>query len=549
VRPSFIARTPVLASPRRMYGTGVIMGVRKRVQIFRARIGMVRALLRRAKELPHQIEALDRHLAAIDAELHAARDDVGAVRSRLDRVIETVGESREGVVELRDSVHVTARRTALRRRPTRVLFLVHVIGAWDSYHALVQTMACSDDFEPIVASIPRRFSGSDGLNSEEDVHRGLSDRGVPHLRFADGDPRDVLRLIKAIEPDVIFRQSQWDADIPDELGTERLGFARTCLVPYETMNIVVNVPTSRTLNTAVDSDYHRAAWLVFCTNEMMLERATRDGARRGAQFRVVGHPKADHLRAVRPEWPVCGPEDAGTRPGRIVWSAHHSIAQGWTDFGAFHLMCEDMLAWAGERADVQFVFMPHPALLPFPDADASPVSRPDFDAWMQKWAALPNTAVLSEADYGPTLAASDIMVTDGLSMLVEYQLFDKPVIFFERDGHRPFNAIGEQVATGVHTVHTVDDARGLAERFLGGDPDPLRPQQRENVQRLFGGGDSTERILAALRQEIALERGEAALEPAVRHGRRSSGRQEATRTVRNRRLTGLERKDEAPVRD
>ncbi|WP_433275580.1 hypothetical protein ACQPZA_30710 [Pseudonocardia xinjiangensis] len=526
------------------------MGVRKRSEILRARIGTLRALLRwAAKDLPHRMEALDRQLTAIDAELHATRDDVGAVQSRLDRVVETVVESREGVVELRDSVHVTARRTALRRRPTRVLFLVHVIGAWDSYHALVQKMAAADDFEPIVASIPRRFPGSDGLGSEEDVHRGLSDRGVAHLRFSDGDPRDLLRLIKAIEPDVIFRQSQWDADIPDELGTERLGFARTCLVPYETMNIVVNVPNPRTSNTAVDSDYHRSAWLVFCTNVMMLDTAVRDGARAGAQFRVVGHPKADHLRAARPSWPVHTPEEAAGRPGRVVWSAHHSIAQGWTDFGAFHLMSEDMLAWAAQRSDVQFVFMPHPALLPFPGSDASPVSRSDFDAWMEKWAALPNTAVLSEADYGPALAASDVMVTDGLSMLVEYQLFDKPVIFFERDGHRPFNAIGEQVATGVHTVHTVDDARGLAEKFLAGEPDPLRPRQRDNVQRLFGSGDSTERILAALRREIALERGDAPAEPAVRHGRRSSGRQEPARTVRTRRPSALERKDEAPVRD
>jgi hypothetical protein len=521
------------------------MGEPKRSKVLRARIGRARALLRRFRELPHRIEALDRHLAAIDAELHATRDDVRGVQSGLDRVIATVGESRQEVVELRDSVHVAARRTALRRRPTRVLFLVHLVGVWDSYHALVETMAGSDDFEPIVASIPRRSPRLDGLSGEEDVHRGLTDRGVPHLRFTDGDPGDVLRLIKAIEPDVIFRQSQWDADVPEELSTERLAFARTCLVPYETMNIVVNVPDSRTHNTAVDSDYHRVAWLVFCTNEMMLETAVRDGARGGAQFRLVGHPKADHLRASRPDWPVCSTTDDPPRPGRIVWSAHHTIAHGWTDFGAFHIMRDGMLGWARQCADVQFVFMPHPLLLRVPDSDVSPVSRPDFDAWIKDWTALPNTAVLSEANYGPTLAASDIMVTDGLSMLVEYQLFDKPVIFFEREGHRPFNAIGEQVVTGVHTVHTVDEVRRLADTFLGGEPDPLRFRQRDNVQKLFGAGFSAERILSALRQEIARERGEADAVPAARRGRRPS---EAAKATRNRRPAALDHAGEAPAR-
>ena len=98
------------------------------------------------------------------------------------------------------------------------------------------------------------------------------------------------------------------------------------------------------------------------------------------------------------------------------------------------------------------------------------------------------------------------MVTDGLSMLVEYQLFTKPVIFYEREGHRPFNAIGERVVSGVHPVHTVDEVRELAEKFLGGEPDPLRARQEENVQELFGSGDSVTQILHVLRTEIARER-------------------------------------------
>jgi hypothetical protein len=267
----------------------------------------------------------------------------------------------------------------------------------------------------------------------------------------------------------------------------------------------VNVPDPATANTAVDSRYHRAAWLVFCANDLMREIAIRDGARGGAQFRTVGHPKADHLRTSTPRWPLPGPEV--DRPGRVVWSAHHTIGHGWTDFGAFHLVRDAMLGWARQRDDVQFVFMPHPALLPFPDSDASPIDRDEFDGWMRAWSALPNTAVLSETDYGPTLAASDVMVTDGLSMLVEYQLFTKPVVFLERDGHRPFNAVGERIVRGVHPVGSADEARTLTEKFLDGEADPLRDRQRDNVRELFGTGDSVDRILATLRAEIAREQG------------------------------------------
>ncbi|MCE0761778.1 hypothetical protein LWC35_02440 [Pseudonocardia kujensis] len=474
-----------------------------RLRALRALPRRARAQFRRLRELPVQMRELDRHLSAIDAELHRTLEELGAVRSRLDEVGSTVEGAPDRHAELRDSIHLVARRAALRRTPIRVLFLAHVLGSWDATHPLVEAMEASEDFEPVVASIPRRFRGSAGFSGEQDVHDGLTRRGVPHLRLAADGEQDLLQMVKAIEPDVIFRQSQWDADVPEEFATERLGFARTCLVPYETMNIVHNVPDPRTPNTAVDAPFHRSAWLVFCANDLMLQTAVRDGARAGAQFRVVGHPKADQLRAASPQWPLSG--DGPGRPGRVVWSAHHTIARGWTDFGAFHLMQAEMLEWAAGSPGTEFVFMPHPALLPLPDAAESPISRTEFDDWMRAWSSLPNTAVLSETEYGPTLAASDLMLTDGLSMLVEYQLFGKPLLFLEREGHRPFNEIGRRVVRGVHTVHAVDEARRLADKFLSGHPDPLSRVQRRNVDELFGAGNSAQRVLAVLREEIARE--------------------------------------------
>ncbi|MGY2084900.1 hypothetical protein [Blastococcus sp. SYSU DS0539] len=440
-------------------------------------------------------------------ELQGALDDVRhvlAAQHEALRLAENGARTRD--LELRDSVHLAARRAGLSRRRTRALFLVHHIEAWDGYHELERAMRASDDFEPIVASIPRHFHGSDGYTYEEEIHRGLLARGVPHLRLPAHGQDEALRLIKAIDPDLVFRQSQWDADIPDDLATDRLTFARLCLVPYETMNLVQNVPGPDGVNSAVDFPLHRAAWAVFCTNQLMLEAARRDGARGGRQFRVTGHPKADRLRNAAPAWPI--QDDGQGRPRRVVWSAHHSIGVGWSRFGAFPAMVEDMLAWAREDTDTDFVFMPHPALLPYTCSADSPIPQAEVDAWLREWTALPNTAVFTDGDYAPLLAASDVLVTDGLSMLVEYQLLQKPVVFVERAGHRPFTEIGEIVRAGTHPVGSALEARAVAARFLGGEPDPLRQQQERNVERLFGSGSSVERILATLREMLAVERGE-----------------------------------------
>jgi len=444
-----------------------------------------------------------RRLQSLADRTLAIQEELGELRAE---VIRNEGLAGQRFIELRDSLHLAARRATLMRSSTRVLFLVHHIEAWDAYHELVRAMESSTDFQPVVASIPRTFPGSPGPEYEKQIHEQLDARGVSHLRLAGHGNGEILRLIKIIDPDLIFRQSQWDSDISEALGTDRLHFSRLCYVPYETMNIVSNVPDATTVNSAVDSRYHRAAWVVFCTNDSMLAMSQRDGARGGAQFRVTGHLKADRLRTATPLWPFEGASSTSRRH-RLVWSPHHSIASGWTDFGAFPAIAPGMLAWARTEPDVEFVLMPHPALIPFTSAEWSPITRLEFDAWLEQWCSLPNATVSMDGDYAPLLAASDILITDGLSLLIEYQVLTKPLLFFERSGHREFNEIGKKVLRGVHTVHSLDQARAMARRYFEGSVDPHRGCQISNVEELFGSGNSTERIIEVLRGMIDEEQG------------------------------------------
>jgi hypothetical protein len=53
----------------------------------------------------------------------------------------------------------------------------------------------------------------------------------------------------------------------------------------------------------------------------------------------------------------------------------------------------------------------------------------------------------------------------------------------------------------------------VADRFRRGQPDPLRARQVWNVERLFGWEPSVPRILDALRQMLATDRGEPVARP------------------------------------
>ena len=117
--------------------------------------------------------------------------------------------------------------------------------------------------------------------------------------------------------------------------------------------------------------------------------------------------------------------------------------------------------------------------------------------------ALPSAATSTDR-YPALLAACEVVVTDGISMLVEGQVTGRPVSFLERKGHVPFNEAGDVVLRGVHRVSTMTDVRELAERLVR-HGDPLRDVQREVVHELFGEPGAAGRILAELRIQAFAE--------------------------------------------
>ncbi|GAA5095646.1 hypothetical protein GCM10025760_28220 [Microbacterium yannicii] len=402
---------------------------------------------------------------------------------------------------MRAAADRAARRGTLQRGTVRVVFLVHNKDAWDSIGEVIQIMRASSDFEPVVVTIPHHYGGGDESRGEGRIHRFLAERGVPHLRLRNDEQTWARELLLALDPDVVFRQSQWDSDVDSAFSAENLAWARLALIPYETMNPTKNVPWDHPpVNSALDQHWHRAAWLVFVANEDVVEIARTDTLTGGSQYRAVGHPKADALRKMAPFWP--SPEVPAKRR-RVLWSAHHSILDGWNDFGMFPQVKDDMLRWASEDLGTEFVFTHHPYLRGTLRRPESPLKSADFKDWLAMWRALPNT-VYWRGEYAPVLAATDLLVTDGPSMITESQVLTVPTLFLERDEHVEFNRVGERIVSGVHRVPDVAAARAIAE-LISEKGDPLASTQRENIRRLFGEPGAAQRIVDTILAEAQME--------------------------------------------
>ncbi len=436
---------------------------------------------------------------------HAARlihveRQVGEITDRLAQLAANVDQLRRLTERGAANAALAARRTH-PVAPYRVLFLVHHPEAWYSLADVYAGMASAPDFDTLVASIPRWFPGASGHQDEGRAHDALTGWGVPHVRFNHEDSFADLTVARAFAPDVIFRQSQWDPDVPAAFATAELTFARLCLVPYETMSLIETPVDDGELNPSYDCPYYRSAWRVFHANPMIRSVALRHAVSANPGHHVVtGHPKADVITRA-----LASAEPEPQRPFTVLWSPHHSITDEWNRFGTFHQTAFEMVNLAKLHPDWHFVLSMHPALVTRIDNPAPPLTHDFVERFRTQWSQLPNTEFFPGGDYAPLFAHSDALVSDGLSWLLEYQFAKKPVIFLERPDHRRFNDVGERALSGVTRVRSVDEAADLLEGLAAGRTHDLRSEQDQIVEQLFGAPGAADRIIAAIRDGLTAE--------------------------------------------
>ena len=389
--------------------------------------------------------------------------------------------------DLRQIGHLTTRKLGRSSPRIRCVFLVHAIESWDAQIDIYEAMARDPRFDPIVASINRKFPGDGAHGGEAQTSAALKAAGIPHLRLGMEPSFAALDILRALAPDLIFRQSQWENDVPPAFSTDRLNFARLCSVPYG-MSIVAQFSPGLAHTGGVDPQsfdqpYHRAAWRVFCETEQTRDYFVQFHHADPAKFIVSGYPKLTRLLRAQSEpeqWPI---GDSATRRPRVIWAPHYSVRTNWLGFGVFDLIYRDFLAFAQARPDIDFVLKPHPALFTFALSSGA-LSQWDLQSFLAAWQALPNCA-LETGTYAHLFAASDLMVTDGLSFFTEYPIFEKPLIFFDSGRHVPLNALGQQALAAAHHVADFAAMQAAIETYARPTPWPLETERRALINTLF----------------------------------------------------------------
>jgi CDP-glycerol glycerophosphotransferase (TagB/SpsB family) len=101
---------------------------------------------------------------------------------------------------------------------------------------------------------------------------------------------------------------------------------------------------------------------------------------------------------------------------------------------------------------------------------------------LRRYEGLSNASINSSGNYQKIFLTSDILVSDMSSVMAEYFLTGKPIIYTHRQS--AFNEFGEQLSEGFYWARDeVELCRVLAGLLAGNDP--LREKRASLAHKLF----------------------------------------------------------------
>ena len=315
-----------------------------------------------------------------------------------------------------------------------ILFLIHNANSWYSICEIYHELKKHSSVEVITVTINKRFPGSGEFYGARETGQQLERLGISNIIIDSNDSDVVKTLLITLSPDVIIRQSPWDQDIPSYFSAKNLSFAKLCYIPYFATNVVKNFVPNDEFDFQSNQEFHNLCWRIYTDSLLSLHDARLRSLLGGFNVRYFGNAKLEYIVKAANGFEEKVIQDRLT----IIWAPHHSIDENWLGFATFPENYKDFLSFAKNNHQHKFILRPHPALFSIMEARYPN----EMAAFVAEWTALQNTVIDNDFDYLKTFEESDLMITDGISFLVEYPLTNKPIIYMDSGHHAEFNEIG-----------------------------------------------------------------------------------------------------------
>lgn len=380
------------------------------------------------------------------------------------------------------STELNRKIKVLEKRKIHVVFVCHRAALWNALKSVYDECMSDDKFDVTIVAIPNKKQlPKIGLNHEEYVSEGaedfFSDYKCRVINGYDYENKTWFDLRK-LEPDYLFFQTGYDICRPPEYKSEIVSlYTRLCYVHYGMpfmggMIAEESFPVSFLKNTY----FHFAEFEEM--RKYYIERVPDNPIHRAERVVLTGYPKLDEAR----QYINCESENwiykGDNKKYRVMWTPRWNTEENNCTFFDYK---DKLVEYMETEKSMEMLFRPHPQAFSEYIANGQ-MSEKQVEEYKRRYDEIDNISIDKDREYLASFYSSDVLITDESSIIPEYFLTGKPVIFTYKETH--LNEFAKKVSEGFYWVKNWNELTDILDRLRKGD-DKLADTRKKIIEKEF----------------------------------------------------------------
>ncbi len=360
-----------------------------------------------------------------------------------------------------------------------VVFVCHRGALWNSLKTVFEACNSDDAFKVSIVTIPNKKQLSKlGLSHEEYVSEGAEDyfKDFPCevIQGYDYEKKTWFDL-KSLKPDYVFFQTAYDICRPPEYKSDVVSlYTRLAYVHYGMPFMGGDIAEESFPKCFLTNTYFHFAEFKEMQN-YYINRIPENAIHKHKNIILTGYPKLDGVEKYHNcesiSWKQ--PKDKGLF--RVMWTPRWNTSEGNCTF--FDLK-DEFPKYVEVAKDMELLFRPHPQA--FSEFVAKKeMTQQEVDAYKAIYEKGSYIGIDSQADYLPSFYSSDVLVTDESSIMPEYFLTGKPIIFTYKKTN--LNDFATKLSKGFYWAKNMDEVKAHIENLKKGN-DPLKEKREQLIK-------------------------------------------------------------------
>lgn len=353
-------------------------------------------------------------------------------------------------------------------RPISVLFLCQYPQAWNKMKSIFEMMLEDNRFSVKILAVP------DNINKPDDKIYLFFSEIYGKDTVINAYENGIWYDMKQIKPDYVFYQRPYDQYLPKPYRSKSVSkYSRICHLVYGYLL------TETTKDICTCKIFFRNVYMYFAENsicqEFNIKRFKLSHNKGYRKTLNIGYPVLEYFMKHRTD----------TKPDnneiKVLWTPRWSEDKetGGSNFINYK---DEIIRLVDDNPNISVIFRPHPMTFDH-FISAGKITRMEVDDYLKHYRNSDRLEYNDTAEYVDVFWNTDILLTDVSSIIVEYFITGKPIVYCDT-GAKPDAFFGELLKV-MYVTKTWEQAKEKLIELSKGI-DPLKKEREKKIRQLMG---------------------------------------------------------------